>query len=152
MKSFYPHHIATTINFNESTYTVGESDGSVQLLLILSDPVSTDITVVVVTTVDGGVTTATGDYPQCINTLIVIICMMLGGEDYSAGPYSITFMAGEMQKEFSVLINSDSLLEGNEKVEFSISGNLPDKISHGTDFQTTLTIVDDDGKLMHVSQ
>ena len=92
-------------------------------------------------------TTATGDQSHCINTLIVTMHnMIIGGEDYSAGPYDVTFMAGEIQKEFTVLIIGDSLLEGNEEVEFSISNNLPDKISRGTNFQTRLTILDDDGK------
>lgn len=76
--------------------------------------------------------------------------MWLGDEDYSAGPYNVTFMMGELQKKFNVLIIDDSVLEGNENVEFIISENLPGRISRGT-FQTTLTILDDDGKWLHIS-
>ncbi|XP_065895682.1 sodium/calcium exchanger 1-like [Dysidea avara] len=49
---------APTITFNQSTYTINEDDGLVTIVLILSNPSTTDITVQVLTT-DGS---ATGEY------------------------------------------------------------------------------------------
>ena len=37
--------IATNVNFSQSTYSVDEDDGPAQLVLVLSNPSSTDITV-----------------------------------------------------------------------------------------------------------
>ena len=37
--------IAATISFSQSTYSVNEDNGSVQAVLVLSNPSSTDITV-----------------------------------------------------------------------------------------------------------
>jgi len=36
---------ATSVNFSQSTYSVGEDNGSVQPVLVLSNPSMTDITV-----------------------------------------------------------------------------------------------------------
>ena len=69
-----------------------------------------------------------------------------GDEDYDVGPYNVTFMAGETQKKFNVMIINDSLLEENENLDFIISEHLPDKISHGNPYKTRLVILDDDGK------
>ena len=41
---------AITVSFSQSTYTVGEDDGVVQPVLVLSNPSSTDITVQVIST------------------------------------------------------------------------------------------------------
>ena len=38
-------YIVTTIKFEQSTYSVNEIEGAVQPVLILSNPLSTDITV-----------------------------------------------------------------------------------------------------------
>ena len=37
--------IAITVSFNQSTYSVNENDGPAQPILVLSNPSSTDITV-----------------------------------------------------------------------------------------------------------
>jgi len=44
---FYCTFTDITINFNESTYIVGEDEGPAQPVLVLNNPSSTDITVVV---------------------------------------------------------------------------------------------------------
>ena len=38
-------YVATTVSFNQSTYSVNEDDGPAQPVLVLSNPSSTDITV-----------------------------------------------------------------------------------------------------------
>ena len=50
--------LATTVMFNQSMYNVEEDDGPAQLILVLSNPSSSDITVQVITE-DGS---ATGKY------------------------------------------------------------------------------------------
>ena len=50
--------LATTVMFNQSMYNVDEDDGPAQLILVLSNPSSSDITVQVITE-DGS---ATGKY------------------------------------------------------------------------------------------
>ena len=57
------HHLefcftVITVNFDQTVYNVDEDDGSAQPVLVLSNPSSTDITVVVFST-DGS---ATGEY------------------------------------------------------------------------------------------
>lgn len=41
--------LAATVNFNQSTYSVYEPDGFVQLVLLLSNPLSSDATIQVFT-------------------------------------------------------------------------------------------------------
>ena len=43
-------HAVTMVSFEELTYSIDEDAGAVQLVLILSDSLSTDITIVVITT------------------------------------------------------------------------------------------------------
>ena len=49
------------VSFSQSTYSVNEDDGSVQPVLVLSNPSSTNITVLVIDDSD----TATGKRTQC---------------------------------------------------------------------------------------
>ena len=37
------YYIATDVNFEQSTYSVHEASGTVQLVLVLSNPLSTDL-------------------------------------------------------------------------------------------------------------
>ena len=51
----YTNSVAPTVSFGQASYTVGESDESVEPLLVLSNPSSTDVTVQVYTS-DGSAT------------------------------------------------------------------------------------------------
>ncbi|XP_065900323.1 adhesion G-protein coupled receptor V1-like [Dysidea avara] len=88
-----------TTNFNQSTYNVDEDDGPAQLVLVLSNPSSTDITISVFST-DGS---ATG-----------------GGVDYSSGPYNVTIPAGQISVPFDVPINDDNVFEESEEFLLTI--------------------------------
>ncbi|XP_065905004.1 uncharacterized protein [Dysidea avara] len=90
---------APTVNFNQSTYNVDESDGPAQPVLVLSNPSSTDITISVFST-DGS---ATG-----------------GGVDYSSGPYNVTIPAGQISVPFDVPINDDNVVEEIEEFLLTI--------------------------------
>ena len=67
--------------------------------------------------------------------------------DYSSGPYSVRINAGDTKVLFSILINDDDILEGNE--EFHLSFNLSLLLSRvivTNPKQATVIIMDDDGK------
>ena len=55
---YYPHSPATTVKFEQSTYVIDEDGGAAQPVLVLSNPLSTNITVEVFSTNDS----ATGKY------------------------------------------------------------------------------------------
>ena len=76
--------------------------------------------------------------------------MLIGrGVDYYSGPYSVTFPAGVTRVSFNVPITNDNILESDEKFHLTIeigSSSLPSGVTVGNPYQTTVTIVDDDGK------
>ena len=68
--------------------------------------------------------------------------------DYTSGPYTVTFPAGQTTATFDVPINDDSILEGSEDFILTIDViSLPNNVIRGNPGQTTVTIVDDDSKL-----
>ena len=71
-------------------YHVNEGSGVVQVALVLSNPSSVDITVEVLNTDES----ATGDLTLISCTYVcTVFAFLLGGVDYSAGPYTVTFAA-----------------------------------------------------------
>ena len=67
--------------------------------------------------------------------------------DFYFGSHIIYFDAGMTIVQFNVSINDDNIFEGNETFNLSInSSTLPSKIIVGSPGQTTVTIVDNDGK------
>ena len=68
--------------------------------------------------------------------------------DYDSGPYTVTFPAGQTTSSFSVPINDDDILEGNENFMLTIDETLlPTGVTRGNPGEATVTIVDDDGKV-----
>ena len=68
--------------------------------------------------------------------------------DYTSGPYTVTFPAGQTTATFDVPINDDNILEGNENFILIInSSSLPSDVTVGSPGQATVNIVDDDCKL-----
>ncbi|XP_065915710.1 extracellular matrix protein 3-like [Dysidea avara] len=109
------------VSFNHSTYIVDEDDRSVQPILVLNIPSSTDIIV------------------QVINDDITAIG---GGIDYNSGPYNVTFLVGEIIATVIVPINNDNIFEDDENFTLTIDpSSTPDGVSGGP---ATVTIVDDD--------
>ena len=66
--------------------------------------------------------------------------------DYTSGPYSVTFPAGVTSVPFNISINDDNILEGNETFMLTINSSLATGVMVGNLDQTTVTIVDNDGK------
>ena len=68
--------------------------------------------------------------------------------DYTSGPYTVTFPAGQTTATFNVPINDDDIFEINENFILTINPSLLSTltIAVGNFGQTTVTIVDNDRK------
>ena len=66
--------------------------------------------------------------------------------DYTSGPYTVTFPAGQTTATFNVPITDDMILEGNENFMLTINQTLPTNVTRGTPNEATV-IIYDDGKL-----
>ena len=67
--------------------------------------------------------------------------------DYTSGPYTVIFPAGQTTATFNIPINDDMILEGNENFILTINpSSLPDYVTCGTPGEATVTIVNDDCK------
>ena len=65
--------------------------------------------------------------------------------DYTSGPYTVTIPAGQTTATFTVPINDDDILEGNENFMLTVSSSsLPDCVTHGTPSEATVIIMDND--------
>ena len=70
--------------------------------------------------------------------------------DYTSGPYFITFLAGVMSVPFNISINDDNIFEENENFTLTINLSLPNGVMVGNPAQATVTIVDNDRKLLSI--
>ena len=65
--------------------------------------------------------------------------------DYTSGPYTVTFLAGQTTATFDISINDDIMFEGNENFMLTISSSLsPTGVTRGTPSQATVIIMDND--------
>ena len=53
-----------------------------------------------------------------------------GGVDYNSGPYTVIFPAGSTNASFDIVINDDSVLEGDEMFNVSINSFTDGRIVH----------------------
>lgn len=65
-----------------------------------------------------------------------------------AGPYSITFLSGNFRVPFDVAIVDDSILESDENFILTVdpSSLTNSRVTVGSPSDSTITIMDDDGK------
>ena len=67
--------------------------------------------------------------------------------DYTSGPYTVTFPAGQATATFNVPITDDMILETDKNFMLTINlSSLPTSFTHGDPNQATVTIVDNDRK------
>ena len=141
-------YVAATVNFAHSVYHVNEGSGVVQVALVLSNLLSVDITVEALNTDES----ATGDLTLISCTYVcTVFAFLLGGVDYSAGPYTVTFAAGTTDALFDVTISDDDVYRGNIYFNITINpSSLPNDVIVGNTDQTRVIILDahDDSKLI----
>ena len=67
--------------------------------------------------------------------------------DYTSGPYTVTFPAGQTTATFYVPINDDNIYEINENFILTIDEtSLPTGVTCSSPNEATVTILDDDRK------
>ena len=82
-----------------------------------------------------------------ISCIIFIMKYIGQGIDYTSGPYSVQFDAGENRTSFNVSINNDNILESSEVLNLTVNASsLPSSVTVGDHGHATVTIVDNDGK------
>ena len=73
--------------------------------------------------------------------------------DYDSGPYTVQFNAGDTRVSFNVSVYDDNILERNETFNLLINtSSLPSGVTVDDPGQTTVTIVDNDGKYIYVTR
>lgn len=114
-----------TIQFSQASYTVGEEDGTVNVVTLTRSGGDLNTISQVAVSVTGG--TATG-----------------GGVDYSinSNPLLVNFAAGETSKTVTVNVVDDNLVENTETVNFSVTAQSNADI--GTRSSATLFVEDND--------
>jgi titin len=112
---------AGTVQFSATSYSVAENAGSATITVTRSDGSASGVTVNYATA--NGTATA--------------------GSDYTATSGTLSFGAGETSKTFNVPITNDTLAEGNETVQLSLS-TPGGGATLGSPATATLTIIDDD--------
>ena len=129
--------VSVTVEFEDSTYTVAESDDSTT-----TDVTENAVEVKVTLSADPGRT-----------VIIPITKTNEGGatnSDYSGVPASVTFDSGETEQTFTFTATADTVDDDLEKVTLSF-GTLPTGVTAGTTAETTVSITDDDDPQVTVS-
>ena len=110
-----------TLQFSNATYSVNETGGTATITVTRTGDSTGSVTV---------------DYATSNGTAT-------SGSDYTAASGTLTFADGETSKTFTVPIIDDTLVEGNETVNLTLSSPTGGA-TLGTQATATLTIVDDD--------
>ena len=122
--------VAVTVEFEESTYTVAETDDAttmdvmehqVVVTVTLSAAPGREVIIPITKTNEGGATNS----------------------DYSGVPASVTFDSGETEQTFTFTATADTADDDEDKVKLGF-GTLPAGVTAGTTAETTVSITDDD--------
>ena len=108
------------VEFGAATYSADEGGSTTVAVTLSADPERT-VAIPLTTTGQGGVSAA----------------------DYSGVPASVTFNTGETSKTFTFSATDDAVDDDDESVKLTF-GTLPDRVSEGTEAETTVSIGDDD--------
>ena len=118
--------VATSVYFENSTYSISENEGTVQLTLVLSNP--STITIPVHLYVNGS--------------------SAIPGEDYEFKNDTPVIFQSEITKtKFNISIIDDELFEQDENFAVTIEpSSLPNKVNVGNVSTAIVTILDNDRK------
>lgn len=131
--------------FNQSAYSFIEDSRLAQAILVLSNPLLTDVTIEVIdhegTAI--GMQLHTNMYVHLQHIVIVIG----GGHDYTFEPFSITFTAGVTIATINVTIIDNSICDNNKTFTLAINpyaySLLTSNVIIGDPSDATVTILDD---------
>ena len=134
-----------TVYFSQSTYSVNEDDGTVQLVLTLNTSITVDVTVLV----RSNDVTANGKWSS-FNCYY--ISNLTGDNDYNSISQNVTIPSGTTNTSFSVAIMNDNMLEDTEDFTLTImSTSQRDVTIDNSSRQATINIVDNDGKQIQIT-
>ena len=121
------------MHFNSSKYSIIESGGMVQPVLVLN--VSSTINIIVQVTITDISATKSEDNKT---------------GDYKLETQSVTFKKGTNIASLNISIIDDKFLEDNEMFNLTIdSSSPPSNVIVGNTGNTTVTIINDDGKYVY---
>lgn len=77
-----------------------------------------------------------------------IFTIIIGGDDYAPGPYSVTFPAGMTNVSLNISITDDNIVETDEQFFLIIGPSTLPHVIVSRLSQAVLTITDSDGKYL----
>ena len=82
-----------------------------------------------------------------VDAYMYIMHIHIIGEDYEPGPYNVIIPAEMTSALFNITITNDDINEGNETFNLVVNvSSLSSNVTVGETSQTTITIMNDDGK------
>ena len=139
-------HIVGTVSFTQLAYTVYENNGTLQPELILSNPLSVNVTVEIDTVAFGFIPGRQRCTQHC---LCIINPTALGEEDYKSGPHTVMIPGGNTRAMFNVTITDDNVFEPVETFRLVITQTShPLLVVAAFPNQPFVTIRDDDRKFV----
>ena len=71
----------------------------------------------------------------------------IGNSEYAPGPYSVTFIAGDVVAEFNISVRDDLIKQSNKNFTLNIDpSSLPHYVSIVEPSSAKVIVMDDDGK------
>ena len=122
--------VPVTVSFGQANYTVAEGDPVSVTVTLSADPERTVVIPITHTPRSGAESPA----------------------DYSGVPTSVTFNTGQMSKTIAFTAAQDDVDDDGESVLLAFGAPLPGGVSLGTTVTTTVSITDDDGAGVSVSE
>ena len=159
IKVFF-YYLAPCVAFSQSHYSIVEDKGSLEIVLIVNNPSTTDM-VVKVFSIDGS---ATGKNLLLLTVYKLLILhpissmyfsnyylfiFLLGNNvDYNSGQYNVKIPAGSTKVPFNILISDDNFFEGDEEFYLIINkqSSLPNGTIIGSPNRATVKVFDNECK------
>ena len=84
---------------------------------------------------------------QTHNMFTLILSLLAAGDDYTKGPYMVTFSAGQSEVSFQIPTANDSMAEGNEAFHVDIVSTCGPRVGICSPSRARIVIVDNDSEL-----